>query len=163
MSVVAATGHRLAKLGGYSDEVYQDLVRLAVESIPKNTERVISGMAIGWDQAVAEAAIAKGIPLVAAVPFIGQEKIWPTNSQKKYLDILDRADKIEVVSDGGYAAWKLAQRNIYMVGNCGLLLALWDGSSGGTMNCIKYCEKSFPRKPIINLWEKWRELRSTKS
>jgi hypothetical protein len=35
------------------------------------------------------------------------------------------------------------------------VLAYWDGSSGGTANCIKYAEKK--KKPIINLFEKREE------
>jgi len=44
-------------------------------------------------------------------------------------------------------------RNIWMVDNCDLVLALWDGSDGGTGNCIKYANKI--GKPIVNLWDKY--------
>ena len=40
-------------------------------------DAVISGMALGWDQAVARATADLGIPWVAAITFEGQESKWP--------------------------------------------------------------------------------------
>ena len=37
-----------------------------------------------------------------------------------------------------------------------VLLALWDGTSGGTENCIKYALKK--SCVIINLWDEYNEL-----
>ncbi len=36
---------------------------------------------------------------------------------------------------------KLDNRNKYMVNNSDYVLAVWNGSSGGTYNCIKYAKK----------------------
>jgi uncharacterized phage-like protein YoqJ len=46
-------------------------------------------------------------------------------------------------------------RNEWMVDNAHIVLALWDGSSGGTGNCIKYANRKSVNKPIINLWSSW--------
>lgn len=149
--IFAATGHRPNKLGGYGNEAYQQLKYLAQCCfVGERPTKVISGMALGWDQAWADAALGEGIPLIAAIPFVGQENIWPEESKKRYRALLDKAEKVEVVCSGGYAAWKMQERNEWMVDNCDRLVALWDGSSGGTANCVKYAEKV--GKPIANLW-----------
>ena len=38
-----------------------------------------------------------------------------------------------------------------MVDNADVILALWNGTGGGTGNCIGYAEKQGKR--IINLWD----------
>jgi uncharacterized phage-like protein YoqJ len=41
---------------------------------------------------------------------------------------------------GDYAPWKMMLRNKYMVNNCDVLLALWNGTPGGTQKCVAYAE-----------------------
>lgn len=152
--IVAATGHRPDKLGGYSESVRVRLRLLAVSWLVENRpNKIISGMALGWDQAVAEAAVELYIPFIAAIPFKGQELHWPQSSQDRYTHLLSLADSVTVVSSGSYATWKMQTRNEWMVNQCNLVLALWDGSSGGTGNCIKYARQQL--KPIENLWTQW--------
>ena len=56
MKVFAATGHRPNKLGGYAPKIAADLVKLATIFLNlRKPNKVISGMALGWDQAWAEA------------------------------------------------------------------------------------------------------------
>lgn len=152
--IIAGTGHRPDKLGGYNDKVKSKLVYLAEVGLKMNEPYgVISGMALGWDQALAIAAIELGIPLLAALPFKNQDCKWPDRSRKEYKNILSKADKIVIVSDGEYSASKMQKRNKWMVDNCDLLLALWNGSFGGTANCIEYAN-SVNRK-IINMWSNY--------
>lgn len=153
--IICGTGHRPHKLGGYGDDVKDVLIRLAIDSIPEGTTKVISGMALGWDMALARGAISRGLPFIAAIPFRGQESIWPYKAIDEYNEILDYAEEVVVVAKGGYAAWKMQLRNEYMVNHSDCVLALWDGSSGGTANCIKYAEKI--NKPVINLWKSFNE------
>jgi uncharacterized phage-like protein YoqJ len=70
-------------------------------------------MALGVDQDFAEICIQLGIPFTAAVPHLGQEVLWPEESQNKYRGLLGQAAQIVIVSPGGYAAWKLQKRNEY--------------------------------------------------
>lgn len=54
--ILAVTGHRPNKLGGYSKQAYRKLVKIAEVNLKKlNPDKVISGMALGWDQALAQA------------------------------------------------------------------------------------------------------------
>ena len=151
---VAGTGHRPDKLGGYGKSVKARLEVLAIDWITLNKPSlVISGMALGWDQALAEAALEVKVPLLAAIPFEGQEASWPDEGQRRYREILAAAQEVKVVSQGGYAAYKMQRRNEWMVDHCDLVLALWDGSSGGTGNCIRYARQQL--KTIENLWTQW--------
>jgi uncharacterized phage-like protein YoqJ len=138
---IAGTGHRPDKLGGYNQETKDRLYKLAHRCLKYlKPEIAISGMALGWDIAIARASLDLDIPLTAAIPFLGQEKAWPTESQIEYNEILSRATEIVVCSEGGYAAYKMQVRNKWMVDNCDLLLALWNKSAGGTANCVKYAD-----------------------
>ena len=151
--IIAATGHRPDKLGGYSPRITNSLRLLAHRYIVQQRPAfVISGMALGWDQAVAGAALLAGVPLIAAVPFRGQESKWPEQSQLAYRELLAAAARIVEVCDPGYAVWKMQKRNEWMVDHCTRLMALWDGSPGGTKNCIDYAEGKIP---IDNLWDQW--------
>lgn len=168
--IIAGTGHRPNKLGGYSDESFIKLYNIAYHWLEKNKpERVISGMALGWDQALAVAALDLKIKVIAAVPFRGQHLKWLKFNQDLYFDILSKVEKIQIVdrnitlllndkdqlkelfsAGNDYSIEKMQKRNEWMVDNCDKVLALWDGSSGGTANCIKYADG---KKEIINLWD----------
>lgn len=151
--VISGTGHRPDKLGGYGKTAFDKLVTIAKNFlIEENPDIVISGMALGWDQALAIAAIQLNIPFIAAVPFKGQESMWPRESQEFYRYILNRAHKVEVTSTGGYSPEKMQIRNKWMVDNSTKIAAMFNGSRGGTYNCIKYAEQV--GKPIINLYDK---------
>lgn len=150
---IAGTGHRPNKLGGYGEEVREKLVRTAEVWLMAHPEvdEVISGGALGWDQALAQAAINLGLEVTLALPFPGFEDRWPTASKLYLHSLMAQADRVVFVSDAPYAVWKMQVRNEWMVEHCDLLLALWDGSAGGTGNCIGYANKV--GKPIHNLWE----------
>src|SRR5690606_9600422 len=106
-----------------------------------NPDAIISGMALGYDQIGAVIAIRMGIPVIAALPFKGQEKSWPEKSQKTYHKILNKCEEVNIVSDGGYEPKKMYLRNEYIVNNCDMLIACWDGSKSGTGSCIDYALK----------------------
>ena len=157
--VVAGTGHRPNKLrGGYSEETFERLVELAQSALVRHeATHVISGMALGWDQALAEATRRLGLPLVAYIPFAGQEGRWPIESQQRWQSLCDYASAKVVVCEGGYTPQKMQHRNERMVNDCDMLLALWNGdTSGGTWNCVKYAQTQ-TRVQIVNLWPRWNQ------
>lgn len=153
--IIAATGHRPHKLGGFDLKTRRALGALAVEHLSRaQPDRVISGMALGWDMAVAAAAHMLSIPFTAAVPFPGQHSLWPDADEKRYFRLLDLADEVVTVSDLHVPVPKAMQiRNEWMVDRANRIMALWDGSFGGTHNCIVYANKR--RVPVDNLWNAW--------
>lgn len=153
--IIAGTGHRPDKLGGYGQML--GLADFADEQIKLiKPSLIISGMALGWDQALAYAAIQNSIPFIAYVPFAGQENAWPQESKDRYHRFLRRASEVKIICEGGYAPWKMQVRNQAMVDDCDSVLALWNGSAGGTGNCIKYANKV--SKEIINLWPEYQKI-----
>lgn len=156
--IVSGTGHRPAKLGGYSDVAFNKLTLVARTALTVSAPtKVVSGMALGWDQALARAATELAIPFVAAVPFDGFHQKWPQSSKSYFHWLLSKADEVVYVCEPGYAPYKLHQRNIYLVDNCDLLLAMFSGAPGGTKNCLDYAE-SVGRK-VKNLYSIWSSMK----
>jgi uncharacterized phage-like protein YoqJ len=151
--ILSGTGHRPNRLGGYNKESVEKLFTTAIKTLTiLQPEEVISGFALGWDMALATAAIELSIPLHAAIPFKGQEAIWPKESKDLYFKTLDKANKVVEVCEPGYAAWKMMKRNQYMNIHADEIAALWDSQykDGGTFQCIK---DAVGRKKII--WNSW--------
>lgn len=173
VKIVSGTGHRPNKLeagGKYAypapykigyGYAYNRLVGLAAYAIQDSeASYVISGMALGWDMALAQAAIFLDVPFTAAVPFEGQESQWPDSSQKYFQYLLSKADDVTYVCDAGYAPWKMQKRNEWMVEHSDEIVALWNGTTGGTGNCISYATRV--NKPIRNYWDMWSQHKDDK-
>jgi len=170
---IAFTGHRPDKLScGYSydnEEALKLINFLSEEMLLKcyelnNPVTIISGGALGIDQLVILATSSllnkncdkrfKLLPLIIAEPFDGFWIKWPEALQNFYLNTLKNcATKIEIISEPPYNAFKMQKRNKWMVDNADEVWAFWDGSSGGTANCVKYAQSK--NKKIINLYKKF--------
>lgn len=136
---IAVTGHRPKRLRNQQKEVKEWLS----EQLNKyECTEAISGMAQGADQIFAWAAIEKNIPLICCYPY--RKSFFHQEEQK----ILNKAKDIKFISEvytGNKVYWF---RDKYMVDNCDLLLAVWDGiKAGGTWLTINYAQKI--GKPVI--------------
>lgn len=150
---IAVTGHRPDKLGfdydlstPFCQEIKRVLILLARHD---NIQFGISGMALGVDTLWAEALVFDlNVPLVAAIPFLEQSSVWQQSSKTHYANLLDRAYKVVNVSgQKKYKEYFMHQRNKWMVDNCDMLYAVWNGDQrGGTFNCIQYAKSV--NKPI---------------
>lgn len=146
------TGHRPNKLWGYdlTDENYTKLRELMASAISYQAEVhgadiiAITGMALGVDQLFAEVALEHPdvTEVHAYVPFEGFEAKWPQHSKDHYENLLDQCANVEYVSEGGYAAYKMQVRNEAMVNEAHAILAVWDGTAGGTANTVKAAKKA---------------------
>ena len=150
--IIGFTGHRPRFLpGNYSPATYRALSITADFLLSHyRPQAVISGMALGWDTAVAECAINRGIELIAAIPFEGQEKRWFKADRDKYWQLLNRASHIEIVKNDGYSIQAMQLRNQYIVDNCHCLMALCNRTTGGTRDCINYALSV--NRPTFNCW-----------
>lgn len=154
--IIAATGHRPEKVGGYSRPAFDHLVETAAGYLnQKRPSLLIVGMALGWDQACAVAALRQGVPFLATVPFKGQELRWPSASQQVYREILASAKEVVYVpqTEGASIGRMLNRRNEWMVDHSQGVVALWDGSAGGTANCVRYAEEK--GVTVDNVWLSW--------
>lgn len=146
---VAFTGLRLKKLPFGTDEDHADCLRLkelitkyVVKLITeKNARHFVSGMAMGVDQICAQIVIGlkqqhEDITLEAAIPCCDQDKMWPQKYKGEYKRLLSLCDERQHVSTRPYFDGCMNQRNNYMVGKADYLLAVSDGSPGGTSSTI---------------------------
>jgi uncharacterized phage-like protein YoqJ len=159
---VSFTGHRPNKLGGYNEnnpimrKVKRDLDDLIGRAIKAEYFTFISGMALGVDIIAAEIVLKykskdERVKLIAAVPFEGQEGNWSTQSQERWKRVIEQADDIVHVCEPGYAAWKMQKRNQWMVDNSSVVIAVWDGTKGGTGNCVNYAKKAKHQPKVIRI------------
>lgn len=162
---IAATGHRPSKLG--NDYTYTSplsikimmgmtdiLMPLKAKSLADDIElKIISGMALGVDTMWAMVGMSLLIPVIAAIPDMAQADRWPPTSQSKYYRILDKCHEVVNVSKSSvFKMEHLQQRNIWMVDNCDLLVAVYNGDqSGGTYNCIQYAKQKIGESRIITI------------
>lgn len=155
--IISVTGHRPHRLGGYNSLVYDNLFKLAYSKLKSLCpEKVYTGMALGWDIAVARASLSLNIPYIAVIPFVGQEKTWKKEDQFTYHHYLKQAQNV-VECSAGYDRYAYHNRNVYLVDSCDLLVALYDGeTTGGTYDAISYAEKT--NKPIVNLWDEYQKM-----
>lgn len=165
---LAFTGHRPNDINSQFGYDTHNLYWIEVKERTKQEirangiEKVITGMALGYDQAALEAAIDlknEGYPLEieAAVPFKGQERIWPKASQNKYNNLLKQCDTVHICYDEESKnmsthdiAVKLNERNHYMVNSADMVLAFWNGNNGGTGNTVKYAKDNGKPVSVIN-------------
>lgn len=150
--ILAATGHRSQDLGGFSVDASNYLIDVAKTALHQlQPKHVITGMALGWDQAIAHAAIELVIPFTAALPFKHQACKWPKLSRLIHKRLLEEANDVVICSDGDYETYKMHKRNEWMVDNADAVLALWSGKdTGGTYSCIKYALQR--NKPVHNAY-----------
>jgi uncharacterized phage-like protein YoqJ len=163
--IIAGTGHRPDKLqdnwGQYEKLTLPRLTFIAKKYFEiMEPEIVISGTALGWDTAIALAAIELKIPLHCYVPFEGYHKRWAAKSQTTYFYILNSSncyypdnEKEDIERDYAEVCRLLQQRNADMLDNCDRVVALWNGTKGGTANAVKLAAKK--ELPVDNLWECW--------
>jgi uncharacterized phage-like protein YoqJ len=149
MNTVSFTGHRPDKFGSYDESiplivsVKAALAATIIDLIAKGYTKFICGGALGVDTWAAEIVIElkrthSNIVLVIARPFPSQSAMWPNEAKIRFQNMCSLADEVYDVSPNPYAAWKMQRRNQWMADNSDVLVAVFDGSNGGTANCVKY-------------------------
>lgn len=157
---MCVTGHRPNKMYGYDihnkqwTALKEKFKRILIEN---NCREAFSGMALGVDTVFALAVLELkemhyDIKLCCAIPCKNQERKWDKESVDLYNFILSKADQVVYVSDEEYKPWlhQMQKRNEYMVDRVETVIAVWDGSTGGTYNCVKYAEEC--NKEIIRIY-----------
>jgi uncharacterized phage-like protein YoqJ len=164
--IICGTGHRPQKLqenwGQYNSLTLPRLTALAKNYFTiKKPNVIISGMALGWDTAIALAALELGIELHCYVPFDGCHIRWTKDSQNTFQKILEQG---QVFYPEGEECFRersfkevsrlLMSRNTDMLNVSNAVVALWNGdNSGGTADAIKKAKAL--NIPVDNLWNSW--------
>jgi uncharacterized phage-like protein YoqJ len=142
--VIAITGHRPDKLGGWKPCPEHDLVKagLVAKLTELQPDTLLIGMALGTDQWAAEIALSLGIKWVPFLPYKDFGSNWPPHAQFHLKWLLEQASQDPVICfEGEYERWKMDGRNRWMVDNCQRVLAVYVGVPGGTRNCLEYATK----------------------
>lgn len=156
---IALTGHRPNKLDGYNlntpfyRHMHDSLASVIEYNLPAyDVIWVHSGMALGADivWACAARTMMKKYPgrvkLHAEIPVMTQPDIWVSAKDKKlWHELVDLADAKSVYAEK-YSPKCLQDRNIGMINHADCLLAIWDGSNGGTKNAVDYAKSI--HKPV---------------
>ena len=105
----------------------------------------LCGMARGSDFYFAEAVLAlrekyPDVTLEAALPCDTQPNAWSAAERRRYDHLLAESDEVTFVAHL-YTPGCMQRRNEYMVDASGVLLAVFNGTAGGTMNTILYAQR----------------------
>lgn len=167
MISVSFTGHRPDKIGGYDNEKPQRTL-LVNNWLEEVTRRIIekfgdvnfiSGGAQGVDTMAAEIILQhkekykdKNIHLTMAIPCPQFGEDWPEEAKNRLQYIIKQSDKSLFVRDNYTGPIVLDLRNKWMVDNSSIIVAVWDGSLGGTRNCFKYAQEMQKKIWRLNLY-----------
>jgi uncharacterized phage-like protein YoqJ len=145
------TGHRPQKCGGFdernpiADNIKAKLIYEIEVLIQKGYINFISGGALGVDQWAAQIVIDlkekyPQIKLIMARPFPSQDSKWFKKSQDHFKYLCEKSDQVIDVNLDPYSAWKMQARNEYMINSSSVVIAVFDGTSGGTANAVNFAK-----------------------
>ncbi len=151
------TGARALRTDPQAQKIYSEL-REFLRDVKKWCEdkgftlHIISGMAEGWDEALAKAAIAESIPFTAAIPnhgyaehYWGKASLLGRNRISEFNAILEKAAEVVYVCDWVYhpVTGEHANfvRNRWMVNKATHAL-VYDPSSSGTRHGVAELKKA---------------------
>lgn len=156
---VSFTGHRPNRLP-FLSELEPECVKLknrieaAVrEVIADGADLFNTGMALGVDMWAAEIVLGlkeefPHIKLTALIPCPDQADRWGEELKARYNGILARCDKVITISPC-YDTECMKKRNMALVDSCDVLIAVFDGSRGGTYQTVNYAK--FRHKQMVIL------------
>jgi len=146
------TGHRPEKLPWKSDEENPRAIALkerlfdVVEALYQSgITHFISGMARGADFYFCEAVLRlreerEEVSLEAVIPYEEQAARWPEEDRNRYFRLVSQCD-YETLIQTGYSMDCMRKRNYYMVDHATVLIAVFDGRLGGTMQTVNYARR----------------------
>ncbi len=158
----AFTGHRPNKLNGYDPKDNKALLWRLHEAIMVQIEIhkedvFITGMALGIDQWAAKIVLKiketqyPQLKLVCAIPCKNHSSKWNEEGQRQWQEIINKADQVIYVSEEEYSPKLMQLRNQWMVDNSDRVIAVWDGTPGGTANCVKYAKKKLRSEHYLTI------------
>lgn len=146
---VAFTGHRY--YDGRDDGVLCDILEQLYD---EGCRRFVSGMAQGFDLAAAEAVVHlrashHDVELECAVPYPGFDRGFAPDDGDRFQTLLSVADRVTYVAER-YSPRVFHRRNDYLVDNCSLLLAWWDGRPSGTGYTVARARRM--QRRVVNIF-----------
>ncbi len=140
------TGHRPQKLKRPVDDIKVDLENEILKAVADGYTTFITGMAYGTDIWAGNIVVRlkdrfPDLKLIAAVPFPSFSEAWSEEWKDKYERLLEKADLVKNISSE-YSDNAYQERNKWMVDHSSRIIAVYDGTAGGTRNTISYARKA---------------------
>lgn len=136
---VTGTGHRPQHLSTAEADWARAQLPALLRRLRKHhgTKTIVSGLALGWDTWLAQAALADGFELQVHIPYPQQADAWPAASQALWRFLQEQAAGV-ICYGNEYDVRLLHARNDGMLDAADAVLALWDESKkqGGTHSTI---------------------------
>lgn len=158
------SGHRPDKLpGGYRRDPtachsLREALREAIgRTVAEGIDTFLCGMALGVDLWAAEEVLRlkqekSGLRLVAALPCPQQADRWNAADKRRHRELLAMADEIYTACPA-YTPYCMNARNRWMVDHACRLIAVFDGSPGGTANTLHMAAKQGLSIIRIDPWD----------
>ncbi len=149
------TGHRPDKMQMKEDEIKPLLKAQICNAINDGFTTFITGMAPGVDIWAGEIVIElkknnPSLKLIAAIPYPGFGKSKHNEPLERFNFVKEHSDLVKEISTH-YHKGVFQQRNIWMVDHCNRVIAVYNGTPGGTRNTINYAEKSSVEVKLIEV------------
>lgn len=145
------TGHRPEKLTISEARLTALLEAEIKKAIDRKFTTFITGMAKGTDLIAAEIVLRlqeedPRLSLIAALPYPSFGRRWSGGWSERFQRVLSAADQVECVCPrSSWASYQL--RNEWMVSHSTLVIAVFNGGSGGTKNTLDFARKQ--RVPCV--------------
>lgn len=155
------TGHRSQKLPwSFNENDKRCLIMKTIlknhieEAIQNGYDTFLSGMALGFDMICTEIVLSfkqkyKYVKMVGVLPCKNQDAKWPESQKVRYKKLLNQLDYIKCDNDYYVGPQCMIDRNHFMIDNSSLVIALFNGLSGGTKSTIDYAKSKGKRIVII--------------
>ena len=162
MMSVAFTGYRPQKLSFGNDLEHPDAIRLRANLrteykrlMERGFTQFLTGGALGCDMMAAEVILelkaeyprSAKISHWLCMPCFDYTAKWSEEDKERLIKIKEKSFSF-YVSDSPYFNGCMQKRNRYMIDTSRVLIAVYDGQSGGTRNTVEYA-KSKNRKIIV--------------
>ena len=143
--VACFSGHR--KLPQDCTELQANLEKAIISLIEQGVVFFGTGGAVGFDALAATTVLRlkedyPHIRLVMVLPCLPEQQSsrWNDEQKKQYYEMLDRADKVRILSPR-YTNSCMLDRNRHMVDNSAYLICYLREHSGGTFYTVNYAER----------------------
>lgn len=124
---------------------------------------IMSGMALGFDKALAMAALELNVPLWCAIPNRGYGRYYWRDRHAEFQRIVDRAAQVTYVMEDVHhtSALRLGGRHANMIRNLWMLdqaqqVIAWPSTSGGTAHCLRAAR--IAGLPILDVTQRQQNL-----
>jgi hypothetical protein len=140
--VIGITGHQ--KRRGIDWPWVASTLRAEIQALGA-IDRALSSLAAGADQVFATVALDLGIPVTAVLPMGRYERFLRGRDLARYQALVPRCD-VKVMEGTGRPNDAFMAAGRYIVDQCDVLFAVWDGepagAMGGTGDAVAYARQA---------------------